>query len=168
MSLKLGDGFSYLARKPLDERLTFTTLQDMVDFSESSLYTGIISYNKETNAFYTFNADNPVDATLGKWRDFFSTGTVSFTATVDMDLSSSTYGHLLITLSDGSVLDCGFILGGNVATIEEYKPDTYYDENSLLFLGDRFGRTTADYTTGSVTTTIKDLFESDPNIVIMR
>lgn len=170
MSLKLGDGFSYLARKPLDERLIFNTLDEMINFSESSLYAGIISYNKETNKFYTFNANNQVDITLGKWRDFFSTGAVNFSAKVDMDESSATYGHLLITLADGTILDCGYIIGSNIATIEEYQENTEYAKNSVLYLGDKFARVLNDYTSGitSDTVSLEQLFKSDTNLQIMN
>lgn len=166
MSLKLGDGFSYLARKPLDERLTFETIDDMVDLSDSSLYTGIISYNKETGKFYTFNVDNPVNTTLGKWREFFSTGAVSFTAAVDINKTSPTYGHLIITLTDGSTLDAGYIMGSNVATIAQYQANTLYTVDSIVYLNDKFARVLNDYTSGAIVTTIEDLFYNDTNLMI--
>lgn len=67
MGIKIADNFQYLGRKPLDDRLVFDTIADMVAMADSVLYQGIIAYNKETEKYYNFNPNNTVDVTLGKW-----------------------------------------------------------------------------------------------------
>lgn len=132
MSLKLGDNFSYQARKPLDERLTFDTLSEMISLSDSVIYTGLLAFNNETNKFYVFNVDNTVDATLGKWREFTAKPT---------DIPA--------------------------ATMVEYAPNTAYVEDTIVYLNNQIARVLNDYTSGSVTTTLDDLFNSDTNLLIM-
>lgn len=69
MSILLADSFSYLGRKPLDSRLVFDTIADMVAMAESTLYDGIIAYNKEDSKYYTFDRTRTSDPTLGKWEE---------------------------------------------------------------------------------------------------
>lgn len=166
MALKLGDNFSYQARKPLDERLTFDTLSGMVDLPDSVLYTGLIAFNEATNQFYVFNASNAVDPTLGKWRRFTADSN-SFTATIDTTIGSPTEGHLIITFSDGTTEDCGYVLGSNIATIAEYQANTEYQKDAIVYLDRQFARVIADYTSSAITTTIDDLFRSDTNLILM-
>lgn len=166
MALKLGDNFSYQARKPLDERLTFKTLSDMANVPDSIVYTGILSYNEQTSKFYSFDAANVIDATLGKWREFQS-GVSIASAAIDTTVGSLTEGHLILTMSDSTTVDCGYVLGSNIATISEYSPDTAYTSDSVVYFGNKFARVVSDYTSGSITTTLEDLFNSDTNLVIM-
>lgn len=166
MALRIGDNFSYQARKPLDERLTFDTLSEMASLSDSVLYTGLMAFNNATKKFYVFDANNTVDITLGKWREFTATG-ASFTAAIDNTIGSPTEGHLIITFSDGTTMDCGYVLGSNVATIAEYDENTAYEKDAVVYLGRQFARVKTDYTSGSITTTIEDLFKADTNLEIM-
>lgn len=132
MSLKVGDNFSYQARKPLDERLTFSTLSEMVGISDSIIYTGLLAFNKETNKFYVFNENNSIDATLGKWREFTAKPT---------DIPA--------------------------ATMTAYAPNTAYVEDTIVYLNNQIARVLDDYTSGSVTTTLEDLFNADTHLLIM-
>lgn len=55
MSILLSDNFSYQGRKPLDSRLVYETIADMVAMAESTIYPGIIAYVKDNNTYYTFD-----------------------------------------------------------------------------------------------------------------
>ena len=70
MAIQIADSFGLKARKFLDNRQTFDTIQAMVSFAESSLPNGFITYNKEDGKRYEFNSTNEVDSVLGKWREF--------------------------------------------------------------------------------------------------
>ena len=72
--IKVGDNFSYKGKKPLDSRNCFDTVSEMAQFAETSLDEGHISYVKETDKYYKFNSTNNVDPTLGKWREYTSSG----------------------------------------------------------------------------------------------
>ena len=72
--IKVGDNFSYKGKKPLDSRDCFDTVSEMAQFAETSLDEGHISYVKETDRYYKFNSLNNVDSTLGKWREYTSSG----------------------------------------------------------------------------------------------
>ena len=72
--IKVGDNFSYKGKKPLDSRDSFDTVSEMTQFAETSLDEGHISYVKETDKYYKFNSTNNVDSTLGKWREYTSSG----------------------------------------------------------------------------------------------
>lgn len=77
MAIKTGDNFLYRGRKPLDSRDSFETISEMVEFPESSIDDGHISYNKETDKHYKFNSSNDVDTTLGKWREYISSSSAT-------------------------------------------------------------------------------------------
>lgn len=68
----LADNFQYKGRKPIDTRLVFDTLADMLATEESIIYDGILVYNKETEKYYSFKTNNTVDVNFGKWREFES------------------------------------------------------------------------------------------------
>ena len=72
--IKVGDNFSYKGKKPLDSRDCFDTVSEMAQFAETSLDDGHLSYVKETDKYYKFNSTNNVDSTLGKWREYTSSG----------------------------------------------------------------------------------------------
>ena len=72
--IKVGDNFSYKGKKPLDSRDCFDTVSEMAQFAETSLDEGHISYVKETDRYYKFNSLNNVDSTLGRWREYTSSG----------------------------------------------------------------------------------------------
>lgn len=72
--IKVGDNFSYKGKKPLDSRDYFDTVSEMIQFAETSLDEGHISYVKETDKYYKFNSTNDLDVTLGRWREYMSGG----------------------------------------------------------------------------------------------
>lgn len=74
MALTLGDNFSYLGTKPLDGRIKYSTIAEMVAMSDTTLYDGIMAYCVEDGKNYQYKSTNEVDATLGKWREFSSGG----------------------------------------------------------------------------------------------
>lgn len=69
MSLNIADNFSYLGAKPLDNRLICDRIYDMITLPYSTIYDGIIVYNRETESFYTYKSTNPEDMFLGKWEE---------------------------------------------------------------------------------------------------
>lgn len=74
MSLTFGDNISYQGKKPLDSRSIFKTIADMKAYNENYLPPLAICQNEEDGKTYTYNVNNEVDATLGKWREFTSGG----------------------------------------------------------------------------------------------
>lgn len=67
--IQIGDNFSYLGAKPLDGRISYSTLSAMVGMSASTLYDGCMAYCVETDKNYQWKSANTEDATLGKWRE---------------------------------------------------------------------------------------------------
>ena len=74
MAIQIADNFSYQGKKPLDGRVQFNTLADMVAASADVLYDGCLAYVKGNKKYYTYDSTNDVDETLGKWREL-ETGT---------------------------------------------------------------------------------------------
>lgn len=68
MAINIASNFSPRFNKTLDDRQQFRTLNAMKNFETEALTTGLLTYNLETNLFYVWNAQNPEDPTLGKWR----------------------------------------------------------------------------------------------------
>lgn len=70
MAIQVADNFSYQGAKPLDARLKYNTVADMVAVGVSTLYDGVLAYVVATKTYYTYDSNNTIDATLGKWREF--------------------------------------------------------------------------------------------------
>ena len=102
--IKVGDNFSYKGKKPLDSRDCFDTVSEMAQFAETSLDEGHISYVKETDKYYKFNSTNNVDSTLGKWREYTSSGSHTHDNKSTLDKLTET--------SDGTLLFNGNQIGG--------------------------------------------------------
>ena len=90
MAIQVADNFSYQGAKPLDPRLKYNSVADMVAVSASTLYDGILAYVTATKTYYTYDSTNDVDVTLGKWRELEtggsggSTFTQNITASIDV------------------------------------------------------------------------------------
>lgn len=69
MAIQVADNFSYQGKKPLDARVQFNTLANMVATSADILYDGCLAYVKGDKKYYTYDSSNDVDETLGKWRE---------------------------------------------------------------------------------------------------
>ena len=103
--IKVGDNFSYKGKKPLDSRDYFDTVLEMIQFAETSLDEGHISYVKETDKYYKFNSTNNVDPTLGKWREYTSSGSHTHDNKSTLDkLTETSDGTLLF---DGNQIEGG-------------------------------------------------------------
>ena len=103
--IKVGDNFSYKGKKPLDSRDCFDTVSEMAQFAETSLDEGHISYVKETDRYYKFNSLNNVDSTLGKWREYTSSGSHTHDNKSTLDkLTETSDGTLLF---DGNQIEGG-------------------------------------------------------------
>ena len=107
MSLQIADNFSYKGKKPLDARLVCNDIPDMLALPTSTIYDGIIVYVVAQKKFYTYDSNNTVDPTLQKWRELTTAGILIQSATIDNVTTSATKGHLILTMSDGTTIDCG-------------------------------------------------------------
>lgn len=74
MSISVADNFSYKGAKPLDGRLKYDTVANMVSTAVATLYDGCFAYVTGTKKYYTFDSSNDVDPTLGKWREYSGGG----------------------------------------------------------------------------------------------
>lgn len=102
MAILLADSFSYLGRKPLDSRLVFDTIADMVAMAESTLYDGIIAYNKEDSKYYTFDRTRTADPTLGKWEEL-KVGSTNNGATIKEYSQGTDYTKDTLIIKDGKL-----------------------------------------------------------------
>lgn len=74
MAISVADNFSYLGGKPLDGRIQYATVADMKAMADAKLYEGCEAYCIATDKYYKWKSTNPVDETLGKWREIESGG----------------------------------------------------------------------------------------------
>lgn len=117
MALTIGDNFSYLGGKPLDGRLKYNTLADMVAMAESTLYDGCLAYCVESDKNYQWKSSNDSDDTLGKWREFGSGGSSSGTMlTGTLSASSWSNKSQTVTVTGVKADDSGSIGLLNTAT----------------------------------------------------
>lgn len=95
MALTIGDNFSYQGAKPLDARLQYATIAEMASKADSTLYDGIIAYCKADKKNYQWKSTNPVDQTLGKWREFESGGASDLDDLGDVEITDVADGDVL-------------------------------------------------------------------------
>ena len=89
MSISVADNFSYLGTKPLDARVKYSSVADMVAVSASNLYDGCLAYVTATKKNYQYDSTNTSDPTLGKWRELEAGGGGStYTAGDGIDITS--------------------------------------------------------------------------------
>lgn len=187
MAILIADNFQYQGRKPLDSRIIVDTVADMKAIAESIIYEGILVYNKETKKYYQFDPANTVDAILGKWRELSNGGSgnasiLEYTQDTAylknnliindgklyiaaLDFTSSNLGP---AASDDFALDLAAknlvpISADAGATIQEYKQNTAYKKDTLIYYGDRLGRAAVDFTSDSTETLLEDSFTLDVN-----
>lgn len=72
--IQIADGFEYKGNKPLDSRLKYATITEMVAVPVANLYDGCEAYVTATKKYYSYDSTNEVDETLGKWRERQSGG----------------------------------------------------------------------------------------------
>ena len=65
MAINTIDNFSYKGTKPLDARLVFNTLDEMLSYPKENLYVGIIMYCIETKKHYTYNGISIDEMSMG-------------------------------------------------------------------------------------------------------
>ena len=65
MAINTIDNFSYKGTKPLDARLVFNTLDEMLSYPKENLYVGIIMYCIETNKHYIYNGISIDEMSMG-------------------------------------------------------------------------------------------------------
>ena len=89
MALTFGDNISYQGKKPLDSRSIFKTIADMKAYSENYLPPLAMCQNEEDGKIYTYDVNNEVNETLGKWRVLEGSGSgtsiIEDTATTETD-----------------------------------------------------------------------------------
>ena len=72
--IQIADVFEYNGQKPLDIRIKYDSVANMVATPTTSLYDGCLAYVTATKTYYTYDSTNDVDATLGKWRELETGG----------------------------------------------------------------------------------------------
>ncbi len=70
MAITVADNFSYQGGKPLDARVKFSSINDMVSMADASLYDGCLAYVTATKKYYSYDSSNELDLELGKWREY--------------------------------------------------------------------------------------------------
>lgn len=74
MGIQVGDNFDHKSKKPLDNRISYATLEAMRAVTDANIYEGCEAYCVETDKYYKFKSTNTVDASTGKWRERESGG----------------------------------------------------------------------------------------------
>ena len=112
MAISVADNFQYLGTKPLDARLKFASVSDMVSTAAASLYDGCFAYVTATKKYYSYDSTNTVDVTLGKWREYSSGGDtiqVDTLPTAGAEELGKVYqyiGSTTLTLTHGYFYEC--------------------------------------------------------------
>lgn len=110
MGINIGDNIRYQGQKFLDDRESFATLAEIVDYSETNVPDGFITYCAENGKRYEFKSSNTVDVTTGKWREYVVQG----------GGEGSGVGVKEVLLFDGSVPDVSVVQDASVPVGQEY------------------------------------------------
>jgi len=103
MAIQVADNFSYQGKKPLDGRTEYGTIAAMVAVSESILNDGCLAYVKENKKYYTFDSNNTIDSTLGKWRELESGSTITIDPTPTSGSTNAVQSGGTYTALEGKV-----------------------------------------------------------------
>ena len=76
MSITVADNFQYKGGKPLDARMKFASVNDMVATPAADLYDGCFAYVTATKKYYSYDSTNTSDPTLGKWVEYSGGGSL--------------------------------------------------------------------------------------------
>ena len=74
MAIPVADNFSYKGEKPLDARIKYATISDMVNVPASDLYDGCLAYVVSEKTNYQYDSSNTSDPDTGKWRELETGG----------------------------------------------------------------------------------------------
>jgi len=187
MGILLADNFTYKAKKPIDSRIVCDTVADMVSLAESTIYEGILVYNKETEKFYVFKSNNVAAPVLGKWEEFNSSSSPTYD-THSVEYKHGTQykkgnlvvldGRLYIALADfisdvsGSTLEdslAGDIGNGNLTSVyvdtdtncKEYKQNYAYTETDLVRYDNNLYFVNAGFISDATEANSDDAFNAD-------
>lgn len=95
----LGMGFNLKSPLPIDSRLNFKTISDMVSYPDGDLPETYFCTNDETGMFYIYSKTNSIDATLGKWRALSSASDLEIMTLPELE----NYMNDLVVTADGYV-----------------------------------------------------------------
>lgn len=138
MALTLGDNFSYQGAKPLDARLTYSTVAAMKAVADATMYNGCMAYCTETDKTYQWKSTNTVDETLGKWREFTSGGGggggTSYTAGDGIDITNDVISTKQSETGDIDKIIDRYPTGGELVSIVNAfnKGDLYSADERMI------------------------------------
>ena len=95
----LGMGFNLKSPLPIDSRLNFKTIADMVSYPDGDLPETYFCTNDETGLFYIYSKTNSIDVTLGKWRALSSASDLEIMTLTELN----DYMNDLVITADGYV-----------------------------------------------------------------
>ena len=122
MPISIADNFQYKGTKPLDKRIQYATVSDMVDTPLADLYDGCLAYVTATKKNYQYDSNNTVDQTLGKWREFSSGGGGStYTAGDGIDITNDVISTVKSQASDMDEIVSDLPTGGTI-TVTGFTP----------------------------------------------
>lgn len=185
MSIAIGDNFSYQGRKPLDPRITFNTMEEMLAASEPILYDGILAFNLETRKYYNYGPNNNVDANLGKWRELnievsspviedilpyqqgakYNANTLiyydKFLAIALQDFTAdNSFDDISLSFEKDIELENLSLISSDVK-IRKYAQNTSYLLGEMVYLDNQIAKAQADFVSDGTEEDIYDSFKKD-------
>lgn len=187
MGLIIGDNFNYQGRKPLDNRVVVDTITDLIAIVENTIYNGILVYVVSEQKYYTYNSNNNIDTTLGKWRELTTSiakkvsKVLQYTQNTDFDKDVLVYiGNKIArvnidfksdstasTIEDSYDLDVtnGKLIpvsAEDLDSILPYAQDTDFLANTLIFCDEKIARVKTNYhSDNTLGFTLQQSFEED-------
>lgn len=183
MSILTADNFKYQGRKPLDSRIVQSTIADMTAMAESIIYNGIIVYVESEKKFYTFDVNNTIDPTLKKWRELSTGGSgnakinrytqdtdyktdeiIIYDDKIYLVLADFKSDNTQTSIVDSFELDLQnnkFVPLDEDTNCVEYKQNTPYKKDTLVYINNVLARVTSDYVSNNVGTDVEVSFNND-------
>lgn len=183
MAILTADNFKYQGRKPLDSRIVQKTKTDMTSMAESIIYSGIICYVEDEQKFYVFDTNNTVDPILKKWRELTTGGSgnakinrykqntdyrtdeiIIYDDKIYLVLADFKSDNTQTSIVDSFELDLQnnkFVPLDEDTNCVEYKQNTPYKKDTLVYINNVLARVTSDYVSNNVGTDVEVSFNND-------
>lgn len=158
MALNIGDNFSYLGAKPLDNREVYATKADLLAVSLSTVYEGMVAYVKGEDKYYRLKGTTWVEFSSGSGISNWTANTAY--AVDDVVINNSNLYICTTAHTSGSSFDAieeanwNLVGGSSGTSIEDWATSTAYTIGDIVIYANSLYRCNTSHTSTTFSTDV--------------